>query len=165
MDAHTHTGARRIGMVLVVMAVMGTGCASARVMGSVSSPSADLTVSSPLPSSMAPVRGDPVTIATSTRVAFEPAHVVVTTRVVRDERNRLLTIEWWTPEGIGGSHGISLEGGRAAIRHGHAIKGLGAGEYMVTAVLMRSDGTEIRRSTHVMVVGEGDPTPSRSNSD
>jgi hypothetical protein len=96
-----------------------------------------------------------LTIATSASVVFEPAQVVVTARVEPDVRNRQLTIEWWSAEGAGGSHSISLDGDNAAIRHGCTIKRLGAGEYLVAAVLKRNDGSEMRRTTRLIVAGEG----------
>jgi hypothetical protein len=101
------------------------------------------------------IRRAPLTITTSAHVVFEPAQVVVTARVEPDARNRQLTIEWWTDEGAGGSHSISLEGDNAAIRHGCTINRLVAGEYLVAAVLTRNDGTKVRQSTKLIVAGEG----------
>ena len=98
---------------------------------------------------------DPLAIVIATRFAPEPAEVQVRTRVEPDERSRELTIEWWTPEGFGGSHLITLPGDRAALWHTYFIKRMEAGEYEVAAVLKRNDGTEVRRKLTVTVVGEG----------
>ena len=98
---------------------------------------------------------DPLAIVIATRFAPEPGEVQVRTRVEPDERSRELTIEWWTPEGFGGSHLITLPGDRAATWHTYFIKRMEAGEYEVAAVLKRNDGTEVRRKLTVTVVGEG----------
>lgn len=99
--------------------------------------------------------GEALSIRIATRLAAEPAQVLVRTRVEPDARSRDLTIEWWTAEGFGGSHLISLQGKRAAIWHDYFIKQMEAGEYQVTAVLTRSDGTQVRRTSTVIVVGKG----------
>ena len=57
----------------------------------------------------------------------------------------------------GGSHAITLDGARAAAAHSFAIKRMTPGEHVVTAILRLNDGTEIRRTATVMVVGVGGP--------
>ena len=91
----------------------------------------------------------------STYMVTEPGHVVVRLRVEPDPRSRALTLEWWSADEVGGSHLITLEGDRAPIRQDYAIKQLAAGRYVVTAVLKRSDGSELRRQRRVFVIGEG----------
>jgi hypothetical protein len=97
-----------------------------------------------------------LSVAVSTHLASEPAQVIVRTRIEPDVRNRTLTIDWWSADGIGGSHSVSLDGNRAAIRHDCAMRRMAAGEYVVTATLTRSDGKQVLRTTRVVVIGEGD---------
>ena len=91
----------------------------------------------------------------SAYVAPEPAQVVVHVRIESAARNRVLMIEWWSEDGVGGSHLVSLDGERTAIRQDYAITQMTAGEYIVTAVLRRDDGSDVRRNRRVIVVGEG----------
>jgi hypothetical protein len=96
-------------------------------------------------------------ISVSAHLASEPAQVIVRTRIEPDAGNRELTIDWWNAEGVGGSHSLTLDGDRAPRRYDCAIKNMSAGDYVVTAVLKRADGSDIRRRTNLMVIGEGDP--------
>lgn len=84
----------------------------------------------------------------------EPAMIDVRMRVEPDERSRSLTVEWWTPDGVGGSHLISLEGERAPIRYTYPIRRMSEGQYAVTAVLRRSDGTEVWSRKRVFVMSK-----------
>ena len=100
--------------------------------------------------------GEPLAINLSHHVASEPAQVTAHVRVEPDTRSRTLTIEWWAFDDlVGGSHLISLEGDRSAIHYYYPIKRMEAGEYVVTAVLTRDDGTQERRQTKLIVSGEG----------
>ena len=82
--------------------------------------------------------------------------VLVRLRVEPDPRSRELTLEWVSDEDLsGGSHAITLDGARAAATHQFAIKRLSPGEHLVTAILKLNDGTEIRRTATVFVVGVG----------
>lgn len=112
-----------------------------------------------LSSTVAPVdlyaKSEPLAISLSQNVAPAPAQVAVRVRVEPDARSRSLSIEWFTLDGVGGSHAITLEGDRAATRHEYPIKGMEAGEYIVTAVLHRDDGSELKRTAQLVVVGEG----------
>ena len=84
--------------------------------------------------------------------------VMVRMRVEPDPRSRELTLEWMSDEDLsGGSHAITLDGARAATTHSFAIKRMTPGEHVVTAILLLNDGTEIRRTATVMVVGAGGP--------
>jgi hypothetical protein len=96
---------------------------------------------------------DPLTVEVWPRVAVEKGGAFVRTRVQPDARSRALTIEWWTADFVGGSHLISLEGDLSASRHEYVIKDLAAGEYIVTAVLKRNDGTQVKRETRLLVAG------------
>src|SRR4051812_35982622 len=40
----------------------------------------------------------------------EPAQIEARIRVEPDARSRSVTIEWWTEDGVGGSHFVALEG-------------------------------------------------------
>jgi hypothetical protein len=98
---------------------------------------------------------DPLTVEVWPRVAVEKGGASIRTRVQPDARSRALTIEWWTTDFVGGSHLISLEGDQSASRHDYLIKGLAAGEYVVTAILKRNDGTQVKRETSLLVAGVG----------
>ena len=80
--------------------------------------------------------------AVSVRVLVEPSVL-----------SRSVEISWWSADGIGGSHLITLDGAEAARRHDMPIRRLDSGHYEVAAVLLRADGTRIRRSTTLLVVG------------
>jgi hypothetical protein len=95
--------------------------------------------------------GSDMTLDVYPRVMFAQSDVSVQLRVARDPRSRSVELEWWSIDGGGGAHLITLEGEQAAIRHQYIIKRLDAGEYEVAAVLTRSDGTRVRRSTSVLV--------------
>lgn len=84
----------------------------------------------------------------------EPAMVDVRMRVEPDQRSRSLTVEWWTPDGTGGSHLISLEGERAPVRFTYPIKRMTEGQYTVTAVLRRNDGTEVQARRRMFVTSK-----------
>jgi hypothetical protein len=90
----------------------------------------------------------------SALITPEPGTVRVRARVEPDPRSRALTIEWWTPDSVGGSHLITLEGDRAAITHDYEIKSMDAGSYVVTARLVRNDGSQIKREAQMLVVGD-----------
>lgn len=98
---------------------------------------------------------DAIRLGVSSHVASAPAQVTVYTRVEPDSRTRSLTIEWWTADGVGGSHQMSVNGALDPARHTYAIKRLSEGEYVVSAILTRDDGSQVRRQTRVVVVGEG----------
>lgn len=90
----------------------------------------------------------------------EPAQIDARMRVQPDARSRSLTIEWWTEDGVGGSHLISLDGDQSAATFRYPISRMTEGEYMVTAVLQRNDGSTVRLQRRVLVIGEhGVPGP------
>ena len=144
-------------LLSVLLALMGTSCAQPMTSLRVAPDRRAAQPATAVPAERAPDRSDsaknPLTIAVTPQVASERALVVVRARVEPDPRSRMLTIEWWSDEGVGGSHMISLEGDRAPTRHDYEIKRVGAGDYVVSATLARNDGTQIRRSTALVVTG------------
>lgn len=147
-----------VDLLLTGLAVFGAGCASARTVVPVAfdhRPGVSATASKLERAAVASrFEANPLTIRASAHVASEPAELFVRALIPKDARNRALTIVWWTPDGVGGSHAITLDGDRSATEHQCAITRMGAGEYMVTAILMRADGTQVRRTTMVIVTGE-----------
>jgi hypothetical protein len=98
-------------------------------------------------------KGDPLQLDVYPRFTTAQSDAWIRLRVEPDARSRSIELEWFSAEGGGGAHLINLEGERAAVRHQFPIKRLSAGEYEVTAVLTRNDGTRVRRTTTVTVVG------------
>ena len=101
-------------------------------------------------------KDDPLTMTLSTHVAQEPAQVFVRVRVEPDARSRELSIEWWSQEGIGGSTSKTLSGDQEKPRHEYVIKRMEAGEYVVTARVMRDDGSQVKQETKILVRGDND---------
>jgi hypothetical protein len=98
--------------------------------------------------------GQPLSIDVYPRVASS-GYVSVRLRVEPNALSRIMEVSWWSADGLGGSRRLELDGDRAAIRHEFPIKRIDPGEYEVSAVLIRADGTKIRRSATVLVVGSG----------
>jgi hypothetical protein len=92
----------------------------------------------------------------STYVGIEPVDVIASARVEPDTRSRWLMFEWRTPDGVGGSHLVSLDGESAPLRHVCAIAHMTEGDYIVSAVLQRDDGTFVRQQRFVRVLGKGE---------
>ncbi len=97
----------------------------------------------------------PLTLKLSTTLAPAPAQVTARISVEPDARSRSLTVEWWSREGAGGSHALTLDGDRAAMRQDFAIKRIEAGEYVVRVILTRDDGSIVKKESNLIVVGEG----------
>ena len=100
-----------------------------------------------------PAQPEALEIDVYPRVTYAQADAWIRLRIEPDARSRTVELDWFSPDGGGGAHLITLEGDRAAIRHQFPIKRLAAGEYEVTAVLTRNDGTRVRRTTRMRVVG------------
>jgi len=83
--------------------------------------------------------------------------VVVRTRVEPDARSRELTIEWVADDLSGGSHAISLDGDAARPTYHYRLRRLSPGNYVVTAVLLLNDGSEVRRTSKLSVIGADGP--------
>jgi hypothetical protein len=98
-------------------------------------------------------QAEPLEIDVYPRIASAHSDAWVRLRIEPDPRSRSVDLEWFSVDGGGGAHLITLEGERAAVRHQFPIKRLAAGEYEVTAVLTRNDGTTVRRTATVRVVG------------
>jgi hypothetical protein len=97
-----------------------------------------------------------LTMSLSANVSVARNEVTVRARVEPDARSRELVIEWVSDDLAGGSHAISLEGSRAAPSHRYTLKHLTPGQYIVTAILRRNDGTETRTESNLWVVGVGE---------
>ena len=80
-------------------------------------------------------------------------YVSVRLRVEPNALSRSMEVSWWSADGLGGSRMLEVDGDRAAIRYEFPIKRIDPGEYEVSVVLTRADGTRIRRSATVLVVG------------
>ena len=98
--------------------------------------------------------GEPLSIDVYPRVATT-GYVSVRLRVEPNALSRLMEVSWWSADGLGGSSRLEVDGERAAIRYELPIKRIDPGEYEVSAVLIRADGTRIRRTANVIVVGRG----------
>jgi hypothetical protein len=96
---------------------------------------------------------DPLGIAVYPRVTVGDGTASVRMRVEPSVLSRSVEVSWWSTDGLGGSHLITLDGDRAARRYDVPIKRLDPGHYEVTALLMRADGTRVRRSTTILVIG------------
>ena len=97
---------------------------------------------------------DPLAIDVYPRIVSN-GYVSIRLRVEPNTLSRNMEVSWWSTDGLGGSRMLELDGDRAAIRHEFPIKRIDPGEYEVTAVLTRSDGTKVRRSASILVVGRG----------
>ena len=96
---------------------------------------------------------DALSIDVYPRIVSNEGDAWVRLRIEPDARSVGVDVQWWSLDGVGGAHLINLEGDRAAVRHQYGIKHLEPGEYQVTAILMRSDGSRVQRSTTLVVVG------------
>lgn len=101
-----------------------------------------------------PSTAEPLTIDVYPRIVSD-GPVSVRLRVEPNALSRTMEVSWWSTDGLGGSRMLELDGDRAAIRHEFPIKRIDPGEYEVSAVLTRSDGTRIRRTATVIVVAHG----------
>ena len=100
---------------------------------------------------------EPLELRMSHYMTTAERDIIVRMRVEPDSRSRELTIEWVADDLSGGSHAITLDGARAASMHQYSIKHMSAGLYTVTAILRLSDGSEVKRSSNVTVIGSGGP--------
>jgi hypothetical protein len=134
----------RSAWVVVLIGLAGAACAAA--------PTPRLGISRlPMPTESA-VR-ESLGVDVFPRIAMAGDAASVRVRVDRSVLSRSVELSWWSGDGIGGSHLITLDGDRAARRYDMPIKRLDPGHYEVTAVLLRADGTRIRRSTTILVLG------------
>ena len=145
---------RYLGLI-VLGAMTCTSCATAvrDTHLAFANPVAATPAVSPAPSARDTGTADPLQLDVYPRFTTAQSDAWIRLRVEPDARSRSLELEWFSAEGGGGAHLITLEGERAAVRHQFPIKRLSAGEYEITAVLTRNDGTRVRRTTTVTVVG------------
>ena len=101
----------------------------------------------------APVTRDSLGVDVYPRIAMAGDGASVRVRVEPSVLSRSVELSWWSGDGVGGSHLITLDGDRAARRYDMPIKRLDPGHYEVTAVLLRADGSRIQRRTTILVVG------------
>ncbi len=99
-------------------------------------------------------RADPLEVDVYPRIVTGD-YASVRLRVEPHELSRNVDVSWWSEDGLGGSHQVQVDGEHAAIRYEFPIKRIDPGEYDVTAILTRSDGTRIRRTTRLVVVRRG----------
>jgi hypothetical protein len=137
---------------IVLGAMTTASCAAAIRSAPVASASTTAATSAAVPGSRSR-HADPLEIDVYPRITSAQSDAWVRLRIEPDARSRSVDLEWFSADGGGGAHLITLEGERAAVRHQFPIKRLAAGEYEVTAVLTRNDGTTVTRSATVLVVG------------
>ena len=138
--------------VIVLGAMTSASCATA-IQGTTMASAATMAATSAEAPAPRQRRAEPLEIDVYPRIASANSDAWVRLRIEPDPRSRSVDLEWFSADGGGGAHLITLEGERAAVRHQFPIKRLAAGEYEVTAVLTRNDGTTVRRTATVVVVG------------
>jgi hypothetical protein len=143
---------RRYFAAIVLGALASTSCAGA-IQGIATASAATMAATPAVaPASRRP-HAEPLEIDVYPRIASAHSDAWVRLRIEPDPRSRSVDLEWFSADGGGGAHLITLEGERAAVRHQFPIKRLAAGEYEVTAILTRNDGTTVTRTATVLVVG------------
>lgn len=106
------------------------------------------------PAEERPADAEPLTIDVYPRIVTD-GPVSVRLRVEPNALSRRMEVSWWSTDGLGGSRMLEVDGERAAIRYEFPIKRIDPGEYEVSAVLTRADGTRVRRTVTVLVVERG----------
>jgi hypothetical protein len=96
---------------------------------------------------------EPLTIDVYPRIMSAGGHASVRLRIEPNALTRTVEISWWSGDGLGGSHQISVDGDRGPIRYQFPLKHIDPGEYEVSAILTRVDGSRVRRTTTIVVVG------------
>ena len=114
--------------------------------------------------SAADKKPEPLRLKMSASFTPSESDVIARMHVEPDPRSRELTIEWIAEDLSGGSHVITLDGDGAAATHQFAIRRMPEGEYTVIAILKLSDGSEIRRTSRVTVIGMFPPSISGGSS-
>jgi hypothetical protein len=137
---------------VALLAIMGASCAATLDVPVAAASAA--RPGAPLPDvRRVAAAADPLELSVYPRLLWAQGDASVQLRVPPDARSRSVHLEWWSEDAGGGSHLITLEGDRAAMRHQFMIRHLEPGEYQVTAVLTRNDGTSVRRVVSVTVAG------------
>jgi hypothetical protein len=153
----------RIALILTTLTTAGCATAAPGLSAGMHAPVGARYVPQPIMPADASLKLD-----VSAYYVNEPAQVEARIRVQPDPRIRSVTIEWWTDDGVGGSHLISIDGDRRATVFRYPIKRMTEGHYRVAAILHRNDGSSVRKERRVLVIGEGDnmmPTPMISIAD
>lgn len=143
----------RYVLVVVLGAMASTSCATAARDTHLAFASSVAATPAVAPASRPREQAEPLQLDVYPRITSAQSDAWIRLRVEPDARSRSIELEWFSAEGGGGAHLINLEGERAAIRHQFPIKRLAAGDYEVTAVLTRNDGTRVRRTATIQVVG------------
>lgn len=140
----------RRAWIVVLIALTGASCAGVPRprLGIAVEPMASATAAAAVRHAAA----DPLRVEIFPRMTTAGGRASVRVRIEPSVLSRSLELSWWS-DGIGGTHLITLDGDQSARRYDMPIKRLDPGHYEVTAVLMRADGTRIRRSTSILVVG------------
>jgi hypothetical protein len=95
---------------------------------------------------------EPLSIDVYPRIVTS-GYLSVRLRVEPNALSRTMEVSWWSADGLGGARQLEVDGDRAAIRYEFPIKRIDPGEYEVSAVLIRADGSRVRRTATVLVVG------------
>jgi hypothetical protein len=140
----------RHAWIVIVIGLTGASCAVAPRPQLGIAVEAMSSAAGPTPARQA--AADPLRLEIYPRITTADGPASVRVRVEPSVLSRSLELSWWS-DGIGGSHLITLDGDRSARRYDMPIRRLDPGHYEVTAVLLRADGTRIRRSTSILVVG------------
>jgi hypothetical protein len=96
---------------------------------------------------------EPLTIDVYPRIMSAGGHASVRLRIEPNALTRTVEISWWSGDGLGGSHQIPVDGDRGPIRYQFPLKHVDPGEYEVSAIVTRVDGSRVRRTTTMVVVG------------
>ena len=80
-----------------------------------------------------------------------PQQVTARVHVEPDAHWQTLTIEWRRQNGSGGSHLVMLAGENSTAQQDFVIKRLEAGAYVVSAALVRDDGSVIQKRSTITV--------------
>jgi hypothetical protein len=92
----------------------------------------------------------PVSIVVSPTQGFEPFSTNVRATVLPYEENRELCLLWDSLNGEAGATCRPLEGTSSAKTHYFTLKQLSAGEYIIQAIVIRTNGES--RSTQMQVI-------------
>ena len=124
--------------VIVLSAMASVSCATAIQ----DTHHASASTMAAVPAAVSPSRArhaDPLQMDVYPRITSDQGDAWVRLRIEPDARSRSLDLEWFSADGGGGAHLITLEGEHAPIRHQFPIRRLAAGQTNVV----------LTRKTHV----------------
>ena len=140
--------------IVVVAAMTGASCAAATTGTPLASAGDRMIAAAAREAGAAGQRAaEPLTIDVYPRIMSAGGHASVRLRIEPNALTRTVEISWWSGDGLGGLHQISVDGDRGPIRYQFPLKHIDPGEYEVSAVLTRVDGSRVRRTTTMVVVG------------